>query len=56
MDPGLENVIRQALGDAEAAGRGYLAQTEYAVQAVLQVRPNMTASHAATAPEAAWQA
>ena len=47
MDPGLENVIRQALGDAQAAGRNHLSQTEHAVQAVLQVRPDMTASDAA---------
>ena len=27
MDPDLENVIRQALADAEAAGKDYLGQT-----------------------------
>ncbi len=47
MDPDLENVIRQALGDALAAGKDHLSQTEHAVQAVLQARPDMTASDAA---------
>ena len=42
MDPDLENVIRQALADAEAAGRDHVAQTEQAVRAVLQARRNMT--------------
>ncbi len=42
MDPDLENVIRQALGDA----LDHLSQTELAVRAVWQVRPNMTASRA----------
>jgi hypothetical protein len=41
--------IRQALGDALAAGRDHLAQTEFAVQAVLQVRPDMTSSGALAA-------
>ncbi len=49
MDPDLENVIRQALGDALAAGRDHLSQTELAVQAVVQVRPDMTASEALAA-------
>ena len=49
MDPDLENVIRQALADAQAAGRDHLAQTETAVRAVLQVRPDMTASEALAA-------
>ncbi len=34
MDPDLENVIRQALGDALAAGKDHLSQTELAVRAV----------------------
>ena len=33
MDPDLENVIRQALEDAQAAGKDHLSQTELAVQA-----------------------
>ncbi len=28
MDPDLENVIRQALTDAKAAGKDYLSQTD----------------------------
>ena len=47
----LRNVIRQALADAPAAGRGYLTQTEEAVRAVRQVRPDMTASAALLAVE-----
>ncbi len=42
MDPDLENVIRQALTDAKNAGKDYLSQTEEAVRAVLQARPDMT--------------
>ena len=44
MDPDVENVIRQALANAEAAGRDHVGQTEYAVRAVLRARPDMTAS------------
>ncbi len=43
MDPDLENVIRQALGVARAAGRDDMGQTVLAVQAVQQARPDMTA-------------
>jgi hypothetical protein len=46
MDPDLENVIRQALGDALAAGRDHLSPTELAVRAVQRARPDMTASGA----------
>ena len=49
MDTDLERVIRQALGDALAVGWNHLSQTEHAVQAVLQVRPDMTASDALAA-------
>ncbi len=49
MDPDLENIIRQALADAQAAGRNYLAQTELAVRAVQRARPDMTASDALAA-------
>ena len=49
MDPDLENVIRQALGDVRAAGKDHLGQTELAVRAVRQVRPDMTASEALAA-------
>ena len=49
MDSDLQTVIRQAIADAQGAGRDYLTQTELAVRAVLQVRPDMTASEALTA-------
>ena len=50
MDPkDLENVIRQALGDALAAGKDYRSQTKLAVEAVLEARPDMTVSEALTA-------
>ena len=49
MDPDLENVIRQALGDALAAGKDHLSQTEEAVRTVRQARPDMTASDALVA-------
>ena len=49
MDPDLENVIRQALGDALLAGKNHLGQTEHAVRVVQQVRPDMTASEALAA-------
>ncbi len=45
---GLECVIRQAFADA--AGRDYLTQTEEAVRAVLQVRPEMTVSDGMITP------
>ncbi len=49
MDPDLENVIRQTLGDALAAGKDHLSQTEIAVRAVQRARPDMTASDALAA-------
>ena len=49
MDPDLENVIRQALADAEAAGKDYQGQTEEAVRAVQRARGDMTASDALVA-------
>ena len=49
MDQKLEQIIRQALDDAMASGRDHLTQTELAVRAVLQARPNMTAPDALTA-------
>lgn len=49
MDTSLERIIRQALEDARAAGKDYLTQTELAVRAVRQARPDMTASEALTA-------
>ena len=47
--PPRRKVQRQALADAQAAGRDYLTQTELAVGAVLQVRPDMAASEALSA-------
>ncbi len=49
MDPNLENVIRQALADAQAAGRDDMGQTVLAVQTVQQARPDMTAADALAA-------
>jgi hypothetical protein len=49
MDSDLGSVIRQALGDAQAAGRDHLSQTELAVRAVQRTRPDMTASDALAA-------
>ncbi len=49
MDPDLENVIRQALADAQATGKDYLSQTELAVRVVQRARPDMTASDALAA-------
>ena len=42
MDPELDNIIRQALADDQAAGRDYLGQTEDGIQAVRPARPGMT--------------
>ena len=44
--PDIESVIRKALANAWAAEKDHLTQTEEAVRAVLQSRPNMTASEA----------
>ena len=49
MDPDLENVIRQALGFAKAAGKDDMGRTILAVQAVQQARPDMTAADALAA-------
>ena len=54
MDPDLENVIRQALADAQAAGKDHLSQTEEAVRTVRRARPDMTASDALTAVNLVW--
>ncbi len=43
MEPGLDNVIRQAPEDAQAAGKDHMGQTVLAVQAVQRARPDMTA-------------
>ncbi len=49
MDLDLENIIRQALRDALAAGKDHMGQTVLAVQAVQRARPDMTASDALAA-------
>ncbi len=49
IDPDLENVIRQALGDALAVGRDHAGQTELAIEAVQRAQPDMTASDALVA-------
>ncbi len=46
MDSDPENIIRQVLEDALAAGKGDGAQTLLAVQAVLRARPDMTIADA----------
>ena len=51
MDPDLDTFLRQALAGAQAAGRDRLTQTEVAVRAVCQARPDMTASEALPAVE-----
>ncbi len=43
MEPDLDDVIRQALEDAQAAGKAHMSQTVLAVQAVQRARPDMTA-------------
>ncbi len=47
----LKHVIQQALEDARSRGRDYFGQTELAVRAVHQARPDMTASAALAAVE-----
>ena len=44
MDEFLDRIIRRALADARAAGRDHLTQTEEAVRAGREARPDMTAS------------
>ncbi len=48
-DDDLKHVIQQALDDARDRGRDYVGQTELAVRAVRQVRPDMNASDALAA-------
>ncbi len=46
MNLDLENIIRQAIGDAMAAGKDHMIQNVLAVQAVQRARPDMTAHDA----------
>ncbi len=55
MNHDRENVIRQALANAQAAGRDYVAQTEEAIRVVRQIRPDLTASEALMAVESMRQ-
>ncbi len=49
MDLDLENVIRQALEDAQAAGKDHMGLTMLAVQAVQRARLDMTTTDALAA-------
>jgi hypothetical protein len=49
MDETVKRIIRRALEDARAAGRDHLTQTQLAVEAVRNARPDMTASDALAA-------
>jgi hypothetical protein len=49
MDKSLEHVIRLALEEARETGQDYLTQTQLAVQAAQQARPDMAASDALAA-------
>ena len=49
MDKSIERIILRALEDARVRGRDHLAQTELAVRAVCEARPDMTASDALAA-------
>jgi len=44
MDETVKRIIRRALEEAWAKGRDHLTQTQLAVKAVHQARPDMTAS------------
>jgi len=46
MDADLQRIVRRALAEAQAAGEGYLGQTEAAVRAVRVARPEVTAPEA----------
>ena len=46
MDTALEDILRQALKDAQAAGFAYIGQTVLAVLAVKLARPDMTVADA----------
>jgi hypothetical protein len=46
MDKSIERIIRRVLEEARAKGRDHTTQTELAVRAVRQARPDMTASEA----------
>ena len=49
MDKSIERIIRRVLEEARAKGRDHVTQTELAVEAVRNARPDMTASDALAA-------
>jgi hypothetical protein len=49
MDKSIERIIRRVLEEARAKGRDHITQTELAVRAVCEARPDMTASEALAA-------
>ena len=49
MDKSIERIIRRALEEARAKGRDHLTQTQLAVEAVRNARPDLTASEALAA-------
>ncbi len=51
MDKSIERIIRRVLEEARAKGRDQLTQTEEAVRAVREARPDLTASDALAAVE-----
>ncbi len=51
LDKSVERIICRVLEEARAKGRDYLTQTEIAVRAVCEARPDMTASDALAAVE-----
>jgi hypothetical protein len=51
MDKSIERIIRRTLEDVRERGRDDLTQTELAVRAVCQARPDMTTSDALAAVE-----
>ncbi len=46
MDKDIERIILRTLEDAREKGRDYITQTQLAVHAVCEARPDMTASDA----------
>ncbi len=49
MDEDLAKIVRNALDEAEAAGRDHSGQTEHAVRRVLELRHDMTEADARNA-------
>ena len=51
VDKSVERIIRRVLEEAREKGRDHITQTELAVRAVREARPDMTASDALAAVE-----